>query len=88
MRKAYGDDVVLRRLSTWTVAEHQCVVLIGASGSGKSTLLRCVNLLEVVDDGTIQLDGEDITDPRVAIDADAVRRGSAWSSSRSTCSRT
>ena len=45
---------------------------IGASGSGKSTLLRCANLLEPVDDGTIHLDGEDITDPRV--DADAVRK--------------
>jgi polar amino acid transport system ATP-binding protein len=39
--------------------------LIGASGSGKSTLLRCINLLEVVDDGVIELDGRDITDPRV-----------------------
>ena len=54
-----------------TVERGQCVVLIGASGSGKSTLLRCVNLLEVVDDGRITLDGDDITDPR--IDADAVR---------------
>ena len=54
------------------VAPHECVVLIGASGSGKSTLLRCVDLLEVVDDGVIELEGEDITDPRV--DADAVRR--------------
>ena len=47
-------------------------MLIGASGSGKSTLLRCINLLEVVDDGVITLDGEDITDPRA--DVDAVRR--------------
>jgi polar amino acid transport system ATP-binding protein len=35
-------------------------------------LLRCINLLEQVTDGTIHLDGEDITDPRV--DADDVRR--------------
>jgi polar amino acid transport system ATP-binding protein len=47
------------------------VVLIGASGSGKSTLLRCVNLLETVEDGVIELDGVDITDPRAS--ADAVR---------------
>ena len=45
--------------------------VIGPSGSGKSTLLRCVNLLEVVDDGTITLDGVDITDPRA--DADRIR---------------
>jgi polar amino acid transport system ATP-binding protein len=54
------------------VDDGQAVVLIGGSGSGKSTLLRCVNLLEVVTDGEITLDGEDITDPR--IDVDAVRR--------------
>jgi polar amino acid transport system ATP-binding protein len=34
-------------------------------------LLRCINLLEVVDDGVIELEGEDITDPR--IDANRVR---------------
>ena len=48
------------------------VALIGASGSGKSTLLRCVNLLEELDDGVIELDGEEISDPRV--DPDLVRR--------------
>lgn len=55
-----------------TVDEGQVVVLIGGSGSGKSTLLRCVNLLEVVTDGEILLDGEEITDPRA--DPDSVRR--------------
>jgi polar amino acid transport system ATP-binding protein len=64
VRKEFHDTVVLRDLSLH-VAEHEVVVLIGASGSGKSTLLRCVNLLETVDDGTIHLDGEHITDPRV-----------------------
>ena len=70
VRKSFGDNVVLRDIDL-TVERGQCVVLIGASGSGKSTLLRCVNLLEVVDDGRITLEGDDITDPRV--DADAVR---------------
>ena len=70
VRKSFGDNVVLRDIDL-TVERGQCVVLIGASGSGKSTLLRCVNLLEVVDDGRIILEGDDITDPRV--DADAVR---------------
>jgi len=71
VRKAFGATVVLRDLSL-DVAEHEVVVLIGASGSGKSTLLRCVNLLETVDDGTIHLDGADITDPRA--NADHVRQ--------------
>jgi polar amino acid transport system ATP-binding protein len=70
VRKSFGDHLVLRDIDL-TVERGQCVVLIGASGSGKSTLLRCVNLLEVVDDGRITLEGDDITDPRV--DADAVR---------------
>ncbi|SBT40043.1 amino acid ABC transporter ATP-binding protein [Micromonospora narathiwatensis] len=71
LRKEFGGHVVLDGLDL-TVAEHQVVALIGASGSGKSTLLRCVNLLEELDDGTIELDGEDISDPRV--DPDLVRR--------------
>jgi polar amino acid transport system ATP-binding protein len=70
LRKTFGDRVVLDDLDL-DLPEHGVVVLIGASGSGKSTLLRCVDLLETVDDGVIELEGRDIADPRV--DADAVR---------------
>jgi polar amino acid transport system ATP-binding protein len=70
VRKTFGENVVLDGLDL-DVAQHGCVVLIGASGSGKSTLLRCVDLLETVDDGVIELEGRDICDPRA--DADAVR---------------
>jgi polar amino acid transport system ATP-binding protein len=70
LRKVFGSNVVLHDFDL-RADEHSCTALIGASGSGKSTLLRCINLLEVVDDGVIELDGEDITDPR--IDANRVR---------------
>ena len=70
LRKSFGKSVVLADLDL-EVREHTCTVLIGASGSGKSTLLRCLNLLEVVDDGVVELDGQDIVDPRV--DANAIR---------------
>src|SRR5690606_3752779 len=70
LRVSFGDHVVLERLDL-DVAEHECVVLLGASGSGKSTLLRAVDLLEEVDDGVVALRGVDVTDPRV--DADTVR---------------
>jgi polar amino acid transport system ATP-binding protein len=55
------------------VAEHEVVCLIGASGSGKSTLLRCVNLLEPIDAGRIEVGAQEITAPGVNIDR--VRRG-------------
>jgi polar amino acid transport system ATP-binding protein len=70
LRKTFGERVVLDDLDL-DVQRHGVVVLIGASGSGKSTLLRCIDLLETVDDGVIELEGRDIADPRV--DADAVR---------------
>jgi polar amino acid transport system ATP-binding protein len=69
--KSFGDNVVLRSIDLH-VDEHQVVCLIGASGSGKSTLLRCVNLLEKIDEGTIVVDGQTITNGKV--DVNALRR--------------
>jgi polar amino acid transport system ATP-binding protein len=69
--KRFDDLVVLRDVDL-AVDRHQVVCLIGASGSGKSTLLRCINLLERVDEGTIQLEGQTITDG--AVDVNAIRR--------------
>jgi polar amino acid transport system ATP-binding protein len=70
VRKAYGDKVVLADVSL-RLEPHDVVCLIGSSGSGKSTLLRCLNLLEDVDDGVIEFEGREISDPRV--DRRAVR---------------
>jgi polar amino acid transport system ATP-binding protein len=72
--KAFGDNTVLRGIDL-DVHKHQVVVLIGASGSGKSTLLKTANLLEQIDDGQIFLTGEDISDPRVDVDATRARIG-------------
>ncbi|MEA2023425.1 MAG: amino acid ABC transporter ATP-binding protein [Actinomycetota bacterium] len=58
--KAFGDKEVLRDVDL-VVDHHEVVCMIGSSGSGKSTLLKCVNLLVPIDDGTILLDGADIT---------------------------
>jgi len=71
LRKCFDEHLVLDDLSL-TVPDHTATVLIGASGSGKSTLLRCVNLLDSIDDGSIFLDGREISDP--GIDVDEVRR--------------
>lgn len=72
--KSFGDQVVLNGIDI-AVHQHEVVVLIGASGSGKSTLLRTINLLESIDDGRILLAGEDISDPRVDVDAVRARIG-------------
>jgi len=69
--KRFDELVVLSGIDL-TVEIHQVVCLIGASGSGKSTLLRCINLLEVVDEGTIVVDGQTITNG--AVDVNALRR--------------
>jgi polar amino acid transport system ATP-binding protein len=71
LRKQYGSRLVLRSIDL-DVSEHQVVCLIGGSGSGKSTLLRCVDLLDVVDDGTVHLGATELTDPR--LDAKIARR--------------
>ena len=71
LRKAYGERVVLADVDL-DVARGDVVCLIGSSGSGKSTLLRCLNLLEPIDDGTIALEGREISDPLV--DPREVRR--------------
>ncbi len=69
--KRFGENEVLHEVDL-TVDLHQVVCLIGASGSGKSTLLRCLNLLETVDAGTIEIDGQTITNG--AVDVNALRR--------------
>ncbi len=60
--KEFGPHRVLDGVDL-AVPAGSAVALIGASGSGKSTLLRCVNLLEQIDDGYIELDGVDISEP-------------------------
>lgn len=71
LTKSYGDNPVCRGIDL-TVDQGELVCLIGASGSGKSTLLKCLNLLEPIDDGTIHLDGEDISIP--GLDPQPVRQ--------------
>jgi ABC-type polar amino acid transport system ATPase subunit len=55
--KSFGELRVLRGVSLDVHAGH-VVAILGRSGSGKSTLLRCIADLELIDEGTIRLDGE------------------------------
>ncbi len=60
VHKSFGELHVLRGIDL-DVPRGSVVCVIGPSGSGKSTLLRCINLLEPPDEGTILLEGKEIT---------------------------
>jgi polar amino acid transport system ATP-binding protein len=59
VHKRYGRDEVLKGISL-EVAAGEVLCLIGPSGSGKSTFLRCINHLEKIQAGRIEVDGEPI----------------------------
>lgn len=59
LNKYFGELHVLKDIDL-TVYENDVVVLIGASGSGKSTLLRCMNFLEIKNNGDIIIDGSPV----------------------------
>ena len=49
------------------VTKGEVVVVIGPSGSGKSSFLRCLNGLEELDSGHINIDGKDLADKKTDI---------------------
>jgi polar amino acid transport system ATP-binding protein len=59
IRKSFGDNEVLKGI-TLEVHASEVIVILGSSGSGKSTFLRCLNMLEEIDGGWIEIDGEPI----------------------------
>jgi polar amino acid transport system ATP-binding protein len=59
VRKSFGGNEVLRGIDL-EVAPGEVVVILGPSGSGKSTFLRCINHLETMDSGSIEVGGEQI----------------------------
>ena len=66
LKKNFGSLEVLKDISL-EINEGEVICLIGPSGSGKSTFLRCLNRLEDITSGSVVIDGEDITDPKLDI---------------------
>ena len=56
VEKWFGKTQVLNGISL-TVKRAEVVVMIGASGSGKTTFIRCINHLEKIQSGRIQVNG-------------------------------
>ncbi len=59
VKKRFGDNEVLKGIDI-DVAPREVIAIIGKSGSGKSTLLRCINGLEMIDEGTITVAGAEL----------------------------
>ena len=61
VNKYYGDYHALRDINL-EIEKGQVVVILGPSGSGKSTLIRTINALEPIDEGTLIVNGHNVTE--------------------------
>lgn len=71
VHKSFGHVEVLRGIS-FDVMKGEVICIIGPSGSGKSTLIRCINALNDIQAGSIQVEGLEVHDPK--LDKLALRR--------------
>ncbi len=60
-RKRFGENEVLKGIS-FTLNKGEVLAVIGSSGGGKTTLLRCLNFLEIPDEGELYLGGKKLFD--------------------------
>src|SRR5210317_1976966 len=62
VHKSFGDLEVLKGVSL-DVMKGEVICIIGPSGSGKSTLIRCINALNDIQAGSIQVEGQEVNAP-------------------------
>lgn len=60
IQKAFGSNQVLKGIDL-TIHKGKVIVILGPSGSGKTTFLRCINALEIPDQGVIAFDDGSLT---------------------------
>ena len=64
LRKTFGQgEAAVTALDgiNLSIEKGEIYGIIGLSGAGKSTLVRCMNLLETPTEGTVRVDGQEIT---------------------------
>ena len=64
--KYFGDLHVLQHINL-SVRKGEVVVVLGPSGSGKSTLCRAINRLEIIQSGSITIDGQELPEEGKAL---------------------
>ena len=67
LKKSFGKNVVLKKINM-DINQGEVVCIIGPSGSGKSTLLRCLNRLETIQGGSVEVAGKRLSDSKANID--------------------
>ncbi|MGX2950352.1 amino acid ABC transporter ATP-binding protein [Ursidibacter sp. B-7004-1] len=80
IHKTFGENTILRGIDL-DIQKGQVVVILGPSGSGKTTFLRCLNALEMPEQGTIAFDNStplfiDFSNKNIKKDILALRRKS------------